>query len=108
MRRSSDELGELLEQLRLALGADETLLHLALVEDEERRDAHDVVATRDVRVVVDVELRDLDATGVLLGDVLEHGGDHLAGPAPLGPEVDEYRRVSAADTFVEGRIGESH
>ena len=44
--------------------------------------------------------------GVLLGDVLEHGCDHLARTAPLGPEVDEHRGVRAADAFVERCIGE--
>src|SRR5262249_2069818 len=45
-----DELGELFEQLRLALGADESLLHFAVAEHEQRRDAHHVEATGDVRV----------------------------------------------------------
>src|SRR5262249_58525985 len=49
--RSTDVLGELLEQLRLALGPDQALLHLAVLDDEERRDAHHLVAAGDVRVV---------------------------------------------------------
>src|SRR3954463_7772823 len=57
--RSSDVLGELLEQLGLTLRADEALLHLAVDEDQQRRDTHHVVAARDVRVVVDVQLHDL-------------------------------------------------
>ena len=46
----------------------------------------------DVRVVVDVELRDLDRLAVRARDLFEHRRDHLARPAPLGPEVDEHRR----------------
>ena len=44
------------------------------------------------QVVVDVELGDW-STGLLPGDLLEDGGDHLARATPLGPEVDQYRSV---------------
>ena len=37
---------------------------------------------------------------VLAGDLVEHRGNHFAGTAPLGPEVDEDRRV-ASDQFSE-------
>ena len=47
-------------------------------------------------VVVDVELGDAELAGVLGGDLVEDRGDHLAGPAPLGPEVDEDRLVGRA------------
>ena len=53
---SSDELGEVLQQLALALGADEPLGRLAVLEHEQRGDAHDLEAARGVGVVVDVEL----------------------------------------------------
>src|SRR5439155_3426450 len=47
------ELGQLIEQLALALGADQALLQHAVVEDQQRGDAHDLVATGHVGRVVD-------------------------------------------------------
>src|SRR5262249_34140069 len=40
--RSGDVLGEVLEELTLALRADQPLHRLTVVEDQQRRDAHDV------------------------------------------------------------------
>ena len=65
----------------------------AVLEHEQRRDAHHVEAAGDVGVVVDVELGDRELARLLVGDLLEDRGDHLARPAPLGPEVDEDGRV---------------
>src|SRR4051794_32832862 len=104
--RSSDELGEVLEQLALALGADEALHLLAVLEHQEGRDAHHVEAPSGVGVVVDVELADGELALLLAGDLGERGGDHLAGTTPLGPEVDEHGRVGAGNGLVERRIGE--
>ena len=42
---------------------------------------------------------------VLGGDLLEDGGDHLAGSAPLRPEVDEDGSLAGADELVEGGVG---
>ena len=73
-----------LEKLRLALGADEALLDLTVAEDEQRRDAHDVVAAGDARVVVDVELGDLQRGAVRTeissrtGAIILHGPHHSA------------------------------
>ena len=44
VRSALEELGELLEQRALALGADEALGRLAVLEDDQRRDAHHVEA----------------------------------------------------------------
>src|SRR5262249_18752260 len=64
---------------------------LAVLEEDEGRNAAHVEALRCLGVLVDVELHDRELVAVLLGDVVQHGGDRLAGTAPLRPEVDEHR-----------------
>src|SRR5664279_1715975 len=86
----SDELAELLEDGGLGAGADDRLHDLALGEDRHGRDGHDLVVAGDARVLVDVHLRDGDLSGILAGDLFEHGSDQAARTAPLRPEVDEY------------------
>src|SRR5262249_14066123 len=103
---SSDEFGQVLEELTLALGPDEALHRRAVLEDQQRRDAHDVEAAGRVGVVVDVELGHGQLALVLRRDLLEGGGDHLARPAPLGPEVDDHRALGALHRLVEGGVGE--
>ncbi len=64
------------------------------------------IAPRDVGVVVDVELDDLQLVLVLGGDLLEDRRDHLAGPAPLCPEVDHDRFGRALHDLVERGVGQ--
>jgi len=54
-------------------------------------------------MLVDVQLGDGDLPLLLGGDLLEDGSDHLARPAPLGPEVDDDRLAGRLHRFVEGR-----
>src|SRR5438552_1650133 len=68
--------------------ADQRLLRLAPGEEDDRRDREYVVARRCRRVVVDVQLDELHLLG-LAGDLLEHGMNRVAGPAPRRPEVDD-------------------
>src|SRR3954468_12056961 len=104
----SDEVGEVVEDRALRLGADDALDRLAALEDRHGRDRHDLVVAGDLRVLVDVELGDGQLVAVLGGDLLEHRGDHLAGPAPLGPEVDEDGLVAAQHLVREARVGDRH
>ena len=46
----------------------------------------------------------LSLPGVLGGDLLEDRGDHLARPAPLGPEVDEDGLSRSLDLLVERAV----
>ena len=64
-RLSGEDVAELFEELALALGADQALHRLAVLEHDERGDAHHVEAAGDVGVVVDVELGDLQLAGLL-------------------------------------------
>src|SRR6185503_10442984 len=78
-------------ELGLGQGAHLGGFDRAVLEEHERRDPADAVLGRRGLVLVDVELGDLEAARVLGGDLVEGGRDHLAGPAPLGPVVDQHR-----------------
>ena len=84
--------------------ADDALDLLAVLEEDQGRNALDAELPLRLRVVVDVELGDLEATRILLCDLLEHGGDHAAGAAPFGPEVDQDRLVGLDDLALEGGV----
>src|SRR6266567_7483147 len=86
---SSDELGQLAQQRGLRLRADDLLDDLSAGEHAERRDIHDPVSLRDHRVLVDVQLDDVDLVGVLPGDFLQNRRDLPTGTAPLGPVVHD-------------------
>ena len=45
---------------------------------------------------------------LLLGDLLEHRGDHLARAAPFGPEVHQDRDVGGLDMLVKGSVVQGH
>src|SRR2546421_2961630 len=81
--------------------AHHALLLLAVLEEDERRDALDAVALRDLRVVVNVELDDRCAFGVLLRDGLDRRREHAAGRAPLRPEVHEHRTLGLENVRLE-------
>src|SRR5690606_37811333 len=67
--------------------------HVAALEQHEGRDAADAELGGSVLVFVDVQFYDLELAGILLGNFVENGGDHLARTTPLGPVVHQYRRL---------------
>ena len=78
-----------------------------LVEDEQRRDAHHVVAHGDLGVLVDVELGDGEVLGLLgrrsrsrIGAIILHGPHHSAQKSTID------RLVGAGDGLVERGGGE--
>ena len=78
---------------------------LATLEDQQRRDRADPVLTGGHRVLVGVELHELDAAVVLLGEFLDDRRDHAAGAAPGRPEVDQHRVVVLDHIQVERGVG---
>src|ERR1700746_796715 len=101
----SDEVGKFLEQGGLGLGPNHLLDDLAAGEHVQRRDQHDPVLLRGLRVLLDVQLDHVDLVGVLLGDLLEDRGNHAARAAPLGPVVHDDRLAVLDDLGIESRIG---
>src|SRR5919198_404354 len=53
------------------------------------------------RMVVDVQLGYDESAGLLLCDLLNDRGDHMAGDAPVGPEIDENRRFGLEHLVLE-------
>ena len=91
---------------RLGPRADDGLHQLAARVEVQRRDRHDAVVARDLRVLVGVDLDDLDAARVLRRELLEHGGDHAARAAPGRPEVDDDGDLRLEDLGLEGGVGD--
>src|SRR6185312_5641833 len=83
---------ELALEALLRVGADDLLGHLAVLEEDHRRDREDLVVGGRLLVGVDVELDDAQVVA-LGGDLLEHWGDDAARTAPSRPEVDEHGLV---------------
>lgn len=61
---------------------------LAILVEEEGRHSRDTVISSNLSQLVDVNLVELDV-GVFCGELLDPGGNGLAGAAPLGEEVDD-------------------
>lgn len=70
------------------VGTTDSLDLLTTLEEKESRHGRDTVGSSDLRKLVDVDLEELDV-GVLGAQLLDLGGDGLAGTAPLGEEVDQ-------------------
>ena len=85
----------------LVASSHDASLLLPVPEHDQRRDAHDAVLPRRLGIVVHVELCGLEVVGVVAGDLLDHGGDHVAGNAPLRPEIHEDGPVGPEDQICE-------
>src|SRR5262245_7767505 len=104
MRREARALHVLVEDLRQDVpgrGTAVLLDHLPLLEQQQRRDALHAVAGRERTVLVHVHLPDPRLAGVLLRQLLEDRRHDPAGPAPLGPEIDEDGRIRPLRLVVE-------
>src|ERR1700722_10117157 len=67
-----DDAGELLEQTGPATGAHHALAELSLAEHQDRRQAHDVVAPRQLRPLVRVHLAHAEPVRIVDGDRIEN------------------------------------
>src|SRR5215218_10396551 len=72
------------------LGADELVDQAATGERLDRRDALDLEGRGQALVLVDVEPGQDNLAAVALHRPLQRRGQGVAGPAPVGPEVDQY------------------
>ena len=64
---------------------------LAVLEQDERRNAADAVLGRRGGLASMSSLATVSLPVVLLGDLVQHRREHLARAAPLGPEIDQHR-----------------
>lgn len=56
-------------------------------------------------ILVDVELDDAELVFVFGGDRIEKRGDHLAGTAPFGPEIEQYGLFGLHHILLKSRVG---
>ena len=91
LSRRSGRAADPLMQLLLRRRADLARGDLAVLEQQQRRDRHDAVFGGGVRVLVDIELDDLDLVAELAGDLFQRRRDHAAGAAPFRPEIHHDR-----------------
>ena len=105
-RQALDERGH----LRLGHRADELVHHLAVADGEDGGDGLHGEGLGDPRVLVDVDLGQLDRAPGVGDGLLEHGPERLAGPAPGRPQVDDHRhrRAAVQHLGLECLIGDVH
>ena len=77
--------------LVLGDGADDLFDDLAVLKNENRGDAANVVAARGVHGLVHVEFHDLDFARVVVRYFRDGRGEHMTRAAPFRPEIDEHR-----------------
>jgi len=85
--------------------SDDLLDHLSALEQQQRRDPSDAELECRIRVLVDVQLPDDHLAVVVLRELIDRGGQTLAGTAPFCPEINEYR-CSAGDRLLEVAVGQ--
>src|SRR5690606_9337517 len=74
---------------------------LPLLEENQRRYAHDVVPRWDVMVLIDIQLAELQLARKLVGQLVHDGPDLAAGAAPRGPEIDDNGETGLEHLLVE-------
>src|SRR5439155_2474097 len=95
---------EVAEDGVLRLGTDDPGNLLPVLEQDERRDRHHAIGACGLRVLVDVELRDLEGLALLVPDLLHDGGNHVTRDAPFRPEVHEDRGIGVENRCLEIRF----
>jgi hypothetical protein len=78
----------------------------ALLEDGQGRNRHHAIGHGGLRVLLDVDLDDLDLVAQFSRDLGQQRVDLFAGHAPLGPEIDEYRLVGPKNVTGERLVGD--
>ena len=103
--KSSHRAGDPLLELLLRRGADLAGGELAVLEQHQGRDRHDAEFGRRARVLIDIELDDLDLAVERLGNLFQRRRDHAAGAAPLRPEIHDHGLARLEHVLLEGRVG---
>jgi hypothetical protein len=83
-------------------------LDCAVLEENQRGDAADAELGRRLGVLVDIQFGHLDLVAVFSGNLVQDGGDHLAGAAPFGPEIQQHGLLGLQDVLGERGIRGVH
>ena len=54
------------------------------------------------------KLADFQLAAVVLGDLVQNRGNHLAGATPFGPVINQYRGVRLEHFVVEAAVSDVH
>ena len=80
-----------LDQGVFGLHTDDAVHLFAVLEEHEHGDGAYAELSGELGAVVHVDLADFDGVALLSGELLKDGGQHAAGSAPFGPEIDDDR-----------------
>ena len=86
-------------------GSHALLDYVAALEQQQGRDAPNVVAHGRGAIGIHVQLANLQFSGILAGHDIDSGPHLLARAAPLGPEIHQNRHVGPEDLLVESGVG---
>ena len=76
---------------------------IAVLEEQERRNAANHELARRHRIFVDVDLRHRQAAVIFLGQLIDDRRDAPARRAPRGPEIDEHYAVHLVAKIFVGK-----
>ncbi len=95
------------ESRQLGLGNRTNLgrLNVAALEQHQGRNAADTKFRRRIGVLIDVQLRHLEAAVILIGDLVQDRCNHLARTAPVGPVIHQHRPVGLDYFLFKGVVG---
>jgi hypothetical protein len=83
-------------QLAFRQCAGESVDKLAALDEVDGRDRTHLERAGELLFLVDVDLRQAERAVVFVGEFFEDRAERLAGPAPLGPEVDKHGHLQRA------------
>ena len=66
----------------------------AIAKQDQGRNAADIEAPGQLRLLIRIDLAYLKSRRALLGGVIEYGGHHLAGTTPRRPEIHQDRQAA--------------
>jgi hypothetical protein len=75
--------------------------HLAILKEQQSWDGPDSVLGSQSLLIIYIHFADSDPAIELFGQFIQDRSDHLAGPAPFGPEIDQHGRGGFEDLFGE-------
>ena len=99
-RAWQEELGEVVESradARRRHGADDPIDDLSVSKEEERRQAQDAEARRELRLIVDVHFRDDNVRRELASEGINMWRENAARRTPIRGEVDEGQAARLLD-----------
>lgn len=103
-----DRLGEAVErpfELRFGRHPHKTLRNFAILEKHESRDALNAVLLGHGRIVIDIDLPDLDSARILLGQLLDQGSDLPTWTTPRRPKIHQHSAGRIQHFILEIVIG---